>query len=118
VFKATLDYVADTSEEKAKLLIKKEVLCEDTELARLRREVLAMERLSTSDSSAKRTAIPEIVKMIVFQRDQGRCVRCEAQENLHFDHIIPVSKGGSNSEENIQLLCESCNLKKSGKIMS
>jgi hypothetical protein len=117
VFEATLDCVTSTSEEKAKLLVKKLVLSEDNELARLRREVLAMERLSTSHSSAKRTAIPETIKMIVFQRDQGKCVRCGAKENLHFDHIIPVSKGGSNSEENVQLLCETCNLKKSDKIM-
>jgi hypothetical protein len=117
VFEVTLDCVTSTSEEKAKLLVKKEVLSEDSELAKLRREVLAIERLSAFDNSTKRTAIPEIVKMIVFQRDQGKCARCGAKENLHFDHIIPVSKGGSNSEENIQLLCEACNLKKSDKIM-
>jgi len=37
-------------------------------------------------------------------------------EKLEYDHIIPVSKGGSNTERNIQLLCEKCNRQKSATI--
>ena len=43
-------------------------------------------------------------------------MRCGSKDKLHFDHIIPVSKGGSNTEANIQILCGACNLKKSDKI--
>ncbi|MBV8860157.1 MAG: HNH endonuclease, partial [Acidobacteria bacterium] len=58
----------------------------------------------------------EAVKLLVYTRDEGKCVRCGSMENLHFDHIIPVSKGGGTSESNIQLLCDYCNLQKSDKI--
>ncbi len=61
--------------------------------------------------------IPSSVKIAVWQRDGGRCVVCGATENLHFDHIIPYSKGGTSLRaENIQLLCARHNLAKSARI--
>jgi hypothetical protein len=60
--------------------------------------------------------IPRDVRQRVFQRDGGQCVECSATDYLEFDHIIPVAKGGSNSEQNVQLLCRKCNLKKSDYI--
>jgi len=55
-------------------------------------------------------------KKAVWQRDSGRCVNCGSNQKLEYDHIIPLSKGGSNTARNIQLLCEECNRKKSNKI--
>jgi len=66
--------------------------------------------------SPKREAISEEVRIFVWRRDGGRCAQCGSQERLEFDHIIPVSKGGSDTERNIQLLCEPCNRKKSDGI--
>ncbi len=63
-----------------------------------------------------RQPIPDDVKIYVWQRDNGHCVICGSQENLEYDHIIPVSKGGSNTERNIQLLCEKHNRSKGGNI--
>jgi hypothetical protein len=63
-----------------------------------------------------RTPIPEAIRAEVWRRDQGRCVNCGSQENLHFDHIIPVSRGGGTSAKNLQLLCQSCNFTKGAKI--
>ncbi len=60
--------------------------------------------------------IPQAVRTEVWRRDMGRCVQCGRQERLEFDHIIPFSKGGSNTARNIQLLCENCNRKKSNTI--
>jgi len=61
--------------------------------------------------------IPPQVKLAVWKRDNGRCVICESQDNLHFDHIIPYSKGGSSLvAENIQLLCVRHNLEKRDNI--
>ena len=49
----------------------------------------------------------------VFQRDDYRCVCCgrraQNELTLHVDHIVPVSRGGPNSIENLQTLCDECN---------
>lgn len=66
--------------------------------------------------SNKRPPIPKDVADAVWNRDKGKCVYCGSTENLHFDHIIPFSKGGDTSIENLQLLCRKCNLEKSNKI--
>jgi hypothetical protein len=61
--------------------------------------------------------IPTSVKQLVWKRDRGRCVKCGSQDNLHFDHIIPYSKGGSSLvADNIQLLCARHNLAKHDRI--
>ncbi len=61
--------------------------------------------------------IPASVKLEVWKRDKGRCVICGSSDNLHFDHIIPYSKGGSSLvAENIQLLCARHNLTKGSSI--
>jgi len=61
--------------------------------------------------------IPGKVKLAVFKRDKGVCTKCGAKDALHFDHILPYSKGGTSlNETNIQLLCARHNLEKSAKI--
>jgi len=61
--------------------------------------------------------IPTPVKLEVWKRDKGKCVKCGSTNNLHFDHIIPYTKGGSSRDAaNIQLLCARHNLAKSDKI--
>lgn len=62
--------------------------------------------------------IPTSVKLEVWKRDKGKCKECGSSDNLHFDHILPFSKGGTSLlAENIQLLCARHNLKKSDKII-
>jgi SAD/SRA domain/HNH endonuclease len=61
----------------------------------------------------QRRIIPSHVKLAVWKRDEGACIQCGSKQNLHFDHVLPYSKGGtSNSEENIQLLCMKHNIRK------
>jgi HNH endonuclease len=67
-------------------------------------------------ASTARIAIPDPVKSFVWQRDQGRCVKCGTNELLEFDHIIPLAMGGSNSSRNLQLLCQTCNRAKGGHL--
>jgi hypothetical protein len=62
--------------------------------------------------------IPTSVKLAVWKRDKGKCIQCGSSDNLHFDHILPYSKGGTSlKEENIQLLCARHNLQKHDKIL-
>lgn len=61
--------------------------------------------------------IPTSVKMEVWKRDRGRCVKCGATDELHFDHDIPYSKGGSSlTADNVRILCARHNLSKSDRI--
>lgn len=61
--------------------------------------------------------IPSEVKREVWKRDGGRCVMCGDNKNLHFDHDLPFSKGGTSlSVKNVRLLCMKHNLQKSDKI--
>ena len=76
----------------------------------------AQELYGDIPSDDNRKPIPDDVKMFVWQRDAGKCVKCGNNQSLEFDHIIPIAKGGSNTERNIQLLCEQCNRDKSDNI--
>jgi 5-methylcytosine-specific restriction endonuclease McrA len=53
----------------------------------------------------------------LFARQRGKCAACSTRlsSNYHVDHIMPLARGGSNSIENIQLLCPPCNLSKGAK---
>jgi len=63
--------------------------------------------------------IPTTVKLEVWARDKGQCVLCGSKENLHYDHDLPYSKGGTSlTAENVRILCMKHNLKKSDKILS
>lgn len=63
-----------------------------------------------------RRSVPQDVKIAVSVRDGGRCRQCGSADQLHFDHVIPVSRGGTNTAANVQLLCGSCNRAKSAKL--
>ncbi|MBN1139724.1 MAG: HNH endonuclease [Anaerolineae bacterium] len=67
---------------------------------------------ATDTPQRGRSPIPDEVKMFVWRRDGGCCVKCGSRENLEFDHIIPLAMGGSNTARNLQLLCEKCNRSK------
>ncbi|HUS05419.1 MAG TPA: HNH endonuclease [Bryobacteraceae bacterium] len=70
---------------------------------------LMLEDVDSLQQDSANRSIPVAVRREVWRRDQGRCVTCQSQERLEFDHIIPVTLGGSNTVRNIQLLCERCN---------
>lgn len=77
-----------------------------------------VEESSMRESSPDRSRlIPSPVKLEVWKRDGGRCVKCGATDHLHFDHVIPYSRGGASIvAENIQLLCARHNLEKRDRI--
>lgn len=83
-------------------------------------------RLRLVDESIAEQAVPELpvergipsaIKQEIYKRDRGRCVICGARDNLHFDHDLPFSVGGSSlTAKNVRLLCARHNLEKSNKI--
>jgi len=52
----------------------------------------------------------------LLKKHNYSCVYCGSTNNISVDHIIPLSKGGTNYIDNIQPLCLPCNLKKGNKI--
>jgi hypothetical protein len=84
--------------------------------AKIARAVALQEQVAIIEGP-KRRAIPDTIKVLVWQRDKGKCVRCGGNRLLEFDHIIPVSMGGANTARNIQLLCEGCNRTKGGSLV-
>lgn len=71
-----------------------------------------------STHAEHRRIIPTSNKLVVWKRDGGRCVTCGAVDELHYDHVIPFSRGGTSmSVENVQLLCVRHNLEKRDKIL-
>jgi 5-methylcytosine-specific restriction endonuclease McrA len=63
-----------------------------------------------------RPPIPQDVKRTVYARDGGACVQCGSSQQIEFDHIIPYSKGGADSVNNLQILCRRCNRSKGANI--
>ena len=51
-----------------------------------------------------------------LKKQDGHCLLCESTEKLGVDHIIPISKGGSDDTENLQILCHKCNAIKSNHL--
>lgn len=80
-------------------------------------EAARAKRPSKRDSAPSR-AISLRLRYTVLTRDRFRCVLCGASPTvvegcrLHIDHVVPLSKGGATSIENLRCLCESCNLGK------
>jgi hypothetical protein len=57
----------------------------------------------------QREPLPRDLRLAVWERDGGACVRCGDRFELQFDHIIPVALGGATTLENLQVLCGPCN---------
>lgn len=53
----------------------------------------------------------------IMMRDNFQCVYCGAGKELTLDHVIPQSKGGENSWENLVTCCSPCNCKKGNKTL-
>ncbi|MFZ3207366.1 MAG: tetratricopeptide repeat protein [Geobacteraceae bacterium] len=100
-------------------LAKNRILKEEAEI-RIKKDLQAAAEYIASctrpSDRRQRQPLRNYVKKYVWNRDGGCCVECASKEKLEYDHIIPHSKGGSDTERNIQLLCEKCNRSKHAKI--
>lgn len=59
---------------------------------------------------------PAFTRFNVFLRDRFTCQYCGAHEELTFDHVIPRSKGGLTTWENVVAACSPCNLRKADRM--
>ena len=86
-----------------------------TESRKLRK--LQRARAQVAPSEVVREHLPDGVKIFVWRRDGGACVRCSSQARLEFDHVIPVSLGGATTARNLQVLCQECNRSKGANVV-
>ncbi|MGR8933146.1 MAG: HNH endonuclease [Gammaproteobacteria bacterium] len=100
-----------------RLLIENEDDAEDS--AGAHPVVSAEALLRVREAAEQRIKVMPALRWQVFQRDNWRCVACGrgAQDGiiLHVDHIVPRSKGGADTLDNYQTLCDLCNLGKSNR---
>jgi 5-methylcytosine-specific restriction endonuclease McrA len=59
--------------------------------------------------------VPTVNRKDIFKRDKYSCQYCGSTKKLTLDHVIPRSKGGENSWDNIVTACESCNNSKGAR---
>ena len=60
--------------------------------------------------------ISAALRQAVLERDGHACRHCGDMETLSMDHIIPRSRGGPTTYENLQTLCRSCNSRKGARM--
>ena len=67
------------------------------------------------DKTSGHFTAEDINKLLVLQK--CKCITClKYLDKYEIDHIMPLSKGGTNAKENIQLLCKGCNRRKSSRL--
>lgn len=56
-------------------------------------------------------------KNTIYKRDNNTCQYCGSKSKLTLDHVIPKSKGGEDTWDNLVVACSSCNIKKGDKLL-
>lgn len=64
----------------------------------------------------KATGVTRTQRQRIMERDGFACCTCGSEDALCIDHILPVSRGGDSSDNNLQVLCSACNTRKGNKI--
>ena len=73
----------------------------------------AAKRRNTRPASAIEDWTWEKTRLRIFERDNYTCQHCGAREvSLECDHLVPISRGGSNEDDNLVASCRSCNQSK------
>ena len=118
-----LNAVVDRSESKAPSPLKSqsEASLKEHQILKSSPDVSTFKNHKLSKSSRY---IPGELKRAVFHRDQGKCQyvdivtqnKCDSKHLMQIDHRFPVSKGGKNTLENLQLLCAAHNQLKGANV--
>ena len=64
----------------------------------------------------RRKSLTNAVMQEVWIRDGGKCIECGSMDDIEFDHMIPFSKGGSCTPDNLRILCRKCNRSRGNRI--
>ena len=56
-------------------------------------------------------------KNLIYKRDKNKCQYCGSTKSLTIDHVIPRSRGGKDTWENLVVACSLCNIKKGDKML-
>ena len=81
----------------------------------LRAEIKKLIKASKEPKSTTRISFAQTVRLRILARCGFTCQHCGAslfEIEPHIDHIVPLAKGGTNDESNLQALCAPCNLAK------
>jgi len=76
-----------------------------------------------TDKASSSRNVPLSIRVKVLDRDNYKCILCGRSPatnigvRLHIDHKIPFSKGGKSAIDNLQTLCQDCNLGKSDEFI-
>lgn len=84
-----------------------------------KQSVLSLPSILASDGSVKLSDfVPPLVNSYLFRRDQFLCMYCGGEftaDNLSRDHILPVSRSGTDSWTNVVTACKRCNHRKANR---
>jgi 5-methylcytosine-specific restriction endonuclease McrA len=72
---------------------------------------------SVRATTPKRAKIPGKLRRAVYERDHYRCRYCGGFERLSLDHVVPESRGGAATEENLVTACRTCNTRKGNRTL-
>lgn len=104
------DHIIDPSEGGSDTASNIEMRCRPCRVRRSHNAAQASVSRARLDADSVRTteSIPVAVRQEIWERDNGCCVDCGSLHNVHFDHVVSVSRGGSDIAPNIELRCDSC----------
>ena len=92
--------------------IKLDIIELNNEIDRIKKNYNKLYKIHWKKENKNKAPVPIGIRNYVFERDNFTCLACGTRENLTLDHIIARSRGGSNDIDNLQVLCQHCNLSK------
>ena len=111
-FEAELSEKAKPEEEYEERLEVQELEKEITDNADGKAESVRQDPIDYQDPSHPGYITP-VVRRKVWIRNKGQCAACGSRKDLQYDYVVPLSEGGNNTLNNLQLLCKICNQEKS-----
>ncbi|TMV84958.1 HNH endonuclease [Thioclava sp. BHET1] len=103
---------------KAVCLDRVQILAEYDEVVRSQRQAIKIPSVVVLKDYVRPQKRVAFTRFNLFLRDEFQCQYCGARGDLTFDHVIPRSRGGVTSWENVVAACSPCNLRKANKPLS